>query len=350
MINLISYPKNGDRHKYYAVNNPIIYTFQMDGHGGGAYNTYLILTDGVGFGDGKRGQISGDRRNTIRVGDIIKIGGEYIRTIVGVGHEMSTDKTFISINQAVPMQLNVTITSVNNYRAELRVFHGKKDIETFSGQLIMQQVGTNIEATPDASGIIQFNVQPYLKAFVDFDSLLTPGKKNTIDRGVWGRFYVQARERYEGDGKDDLTGWLPETPIHENMRWWVSGVRQLRQASGVSMHPDINSMPLPSEPLGQFLTSWVEPEYYTGFPNEIAFGWPDVLPAAFLSLREEKLNAAKQPETVRNFALLTEGRQEVNRLRIDDYATGGFIRLSVVPFSGTPGYVQPGYVLQDFVE
>ena len=68
MITLISYPETGDKYKYYAVNNPIIYTFQMDGHGGGAYNTYSILTDGVGFGDGKRGQISSDRRGVIRVG------------------------------------------------------------------------------------------------------------------------------------------------------------------------------------------------------------------------------------------------------------------------------------------
>ena len=347
MITLISYPETGDRHKYYAVNNPIIYTFQMDGHGSGAYNTYLFQHVGEW---GTLGRLTGDRTGTLRVGDIILIGGITIRTITELWYDSHTNITMFRVkNPGTLFAHSTTIASVNNYRAELRVFHGKKDIDD-EGVLIMQQVGTNIEATPDASGIIQFNVQPYLKAFVDFDSLLTPGKKNTIDRGVWGRFYVQARERYEGDGKDALTGWLPETPTHANMRWWVSGVRQLRQPSGVSMHPDINSMPSLSEPLGQFLTSWAEPEYYTGFPNEIAFGWPDVLPAAFLSLREEKLNAAKQSETVRNFALLTEGRQEVNRLRIDDYATGGFIRLSVVLFSGTPGYVQPGYVLQDFVE
>ena len=350
MITLISYPETGDRHKYYAVNNPIIYTFQMDGHGGGAYNTYSILTDGVGFGNGKQGQISSDRRGVIRVGDIIKIGGVHIRTVVSVGYVLATDKTFFSINQAVPMQLNVTITSVNNYRAELRVFHGKKDIEPFSGQLIMQQAGTNIEATPDASGIIQFNVQPYLKPFINFDTLLSPGKKNTVDRGVWGRFYVQARERYQNDGKDDTSGWLPETPTHANMRWWVSGVRQLRQPSGVSMHPEINSAPSIGVPMGKFLTSWKEPEYYIGYPNEIAFGWPDVLGFGFLRLREEKLSPTKQTETVRNFALLNEGRQEINRLRIDDYTASGFIRLSVEPFSGTESYVQPGYVLQNFVE
>ena len=350
MITLISYPEAGDRHKYYAVNNPIIYTFQMDGHGGGAYNTYSMVVSGVGFGDGRQCQLLGDHRNIIRVGDTIKINDIHIRTITATGFVVSTGFMFFSINSPVPRTLNATITSVSNYRAELRVFHGRKEIDLFSGQLIMQQVGTNIEATPDASGIIQFNVQPYLKPFINFDTLLSPGKKNTVDRGVWGRFYVQARERYQNDGKDDTSGWLPETPTHANMRWWVSGVRQLRQPSGVSMHPEINSSPSIGVPMGKFLTSWKEPEYYIGYPNEIAFGWPDVLGFGFLRLREEKLSPTKQTETVRNFALLNEGRQEINRLRIDDYTASGFIRLSVEPFSGTESYVQPGYVLQNFVE
>ena len=354
MITLLSYPENGDDKKYYAVNNPMIYTFQMDGHGGGAFNTYSLTADAMGFGSdrlaGRQGQLSGDLRKIIQVGDIVKIAGTEIRVIVSVDYALQTNRTIITINAPVLLQTNTAIRSVNNYRAELRVFHGRKEIDLFSGQLLMQQVGTNIEATPDTNGLIEFNVQPYLKPFVNFDALLLPGKKNTADRGVWGRFYIQFRERYEGDGKDDTTGWLPETPTHANMRWWVSGVRQLRQPSGVSMHPEINSAPSIGVPLGSFLTAWKEPEYYIGYPNEIAFGWPDVLGFGFLRLREEKLSPTKQTETVRNFALLNEGRQEINRLRIDDYTASGFIRLSVEPFSGTESYVQPGYVLQNFVE
>lgn len=352
MITLLSLPENGDRKKYYAVNNPLVYTFQAGGAGAGAFNTYSF-TGRVGIGDGKICVFPISVLNSVRVGDIILIDGRHIRTIAVIRNISTLHSQFEAVlNIGVPPQMATSIVSINNYRSEFRVFHGRKELS--GGQLLMRQVGVNVEATPDAQGIIKFNVQPYLKPFVSLSGLLTLGKKNTVDRGVWGRFYVQYRERWEGDGKDSESGWIPNPPGHINMRWWVSAVRQLKQASGVSMHPEINSNPyelgIPPWPLGHFLTSWKRPEYYVGFPNEVSFGWPDLPEFAFLNLREEVLGMSRQVISSRHFTLLTEGRQEINRVRIAAHTVGGFVRISISPFAGSEAYVQPGYVLQGYVE
>jgi len=348
MITLSAYPEQGENRKYLAINNPLIHKFHADGKGGGGYYAYSYDLIAAGTVDGKQVEMSGNRIGTIRPGDVVLINASIIRNVVNVEYGSGSNKTFVFIDTSVPFSAGGTIQSLNNYRGEFRVFHGKKEINQM-GDLVNKQVGVNFELTPDSTGLIEFDAQPFLKSFVDFRTLISITKKNTVDPGVWGRFYLQYRERWEGDGKAAETGWA-----NTDIRWWVSAVRQLRTFSGVSMLPEINSDPFITgspEPLGQFLTAFQEPEYYVGYPNEIAFGWPDYPSFGFLTFKEELLNPAKTVTATVSTEMLNEGRQEVNRVKIGNYPDARYVRLSVdTTVDPSEGYVQANYVQELYVE
>jgi hypothetical protein len=348
MITLSAYPEQGENRKYLAINNPLLHKFQADGKGGGAYYSYSYNLIASGTVDGKQVELSGNRVGTIRPGDVILINNTTIRNVVSVEYGSGSNKTFVFIDTFIAFSLGGTIKSLNNYRGEFRIFHGKKDINQM-GDLINRQVGVNFEITPDSTGLIEFDAQPFLKSFVDFRTLIDIVKKNTVDRGVWGRFYIQYRERWEGDNKSSETGWATT-----GTRWWVSAVRQLRTFSGVSMLPEINSDPFATgspEPLGQFLTAFAEPEYYVGYPNEISFGWPEYSDFAFLTFKEETLNPSKVVTATVTTEMLNEGRQEINRVKIGNYPDAKYVRLSInTTVDPSESYVEPSYVQELYVE
>jgi hypothetical protein len=353
MIVLQSYPEVGQKKRYLAINNPLIYKFTTSGKGGGGFFAYEYPALLVGSSGGGQIELSEDRTGTVKPGDVILINNTSIRNVVNTQYLPISNRTLIFIDQIIAGSAGGVIKSLNNYRGEFRVFHGRKQ-QTTGGALINAQVGVNFEFTPDINGIINFNVQPFLKSFVDFRTLISTTKKNTADGGVWGRFYIQYRERWDGDGKDNETGWAPDPVVDANFRWWVSAVRQIRTESGVSMFPQINSDPFEifdPEPLGQFLTAFNEPEYYVGYQNEIAFGWPEYGGYNFLTLKEERLNAAKQVQASTLFDMLNEGRQEINRIKIGNYTDTYYVRLSIDPTADpSESYVQANYVQELYVE
>lgn len=351
MITLQSFPQGDTQSKYFAVNNPILYTFLMSGKGSGAFNVYTYIAAAVGFGVGEKFmQIANDVSNVIRPGDVVLLPQGQIRNIISVLFTPNAN-TLIELDESVMFGTDVQVKSLNNYRAEFRVFHGRKEIDGI-GNLVMKQVGVNISGTSDNQGTVKLNVQPYLKIFIELDNYINRSKINTVDRGLWGRFLVQYRERYDGDEKGVEDGWTPSTITLPNMRWYISAVKQIKTFGATSMIPYVRTGSLVGGLVRiNFATAFAEPEYYVGYPNEISFIWPEVAGHEFLKLRQQKLTPAKTIAATINTTLLTEGRQEVNRLRLDEYTDPGFVRVSLVEDTEpSEAYVQDGYVLIGYVE
>ena len=353
MITIKSFPQGDSQSKYYAVNNPIVYTFETTGKGAGAYNVYSYVSENVGSGPNNTLiNIATDITSVLRPGDIINIGFSEMRNIVSLFFNSAQNRTIITVDEPLIFGSNVPVDSVNNYRSEFRIFHGRKEIDGL-GNLVMEQVGVNISGTSDVNGIVKLNVQPYLKSFIDLKNFQNRSKINSVDRGLWGRFIVQYRERFDGDGLGSEQGWTPGSIGLANMRWYISAVKQIKSSGAGSMFPFTKTGVVASgTPKIEFTTAFAEPEYYVGYPNEISFIWPEIGGAYnFLKVRQQKLDAAKNVTSTTDTVLLTEGRQETNRIRIGEYSSAGFVRLSLLEdVEPTEAYVQSDYVLIGYVE
>lgn len=353
MITLKSFPQGDNLSKYYAVNNPIVYTFEATGKGSGAYNVYSFLAENIGAGPNNTIiNIATDVTKVMRQGDIIVIGYSEIRNVVSLQFIQAQNRTVVTIDEPTLIANNVPIDSINNYRAEFRIFHGRKEVDGL-GNLIMQQVGVNITGTSNVDGIIKLNIQPYLKSFIDLQNLKNISKINSVDRGLWGRFTVQYRERFDGDGVAPEQSWVPGTIELANMRWYISGVKQIKSRGAGSMFPFVKTgVTSPGDPRIEFTTAFAEPEYYVGYPNEVSFIWPEIGGGYnFLKVRQQKLDSGKNVTATTDTVLFTEGRQEVNRLRIGNYTSAGFVRLSLIEdVEPSEGYVQAGYVIEGYFE
>lgn len=344
-ITLQSYPAGDNLSRYFAVNNPLIFTFAMTGRGAGAFNVYSVTALTVGSGTGNTTMIfSGNLTTTITPGDIVLIDGSLIRTVLSVIYDSMQKMTFIAVDSSIPFGNNINVSSIQDYRAEIRVFQGKKELS--AGGLVNRQVGVEKEITSDGQGIVRFNVQQYLKPFVSFDqSLFFDHSKNTPDRGLWGRFILQYRERYAGDGLGIDDNWQST-----QMRWYISAVKQLKNPGSVSMFPQARIFNGSNTPL-QFLTSFEMPEYYPGYPNEISFIWPDVDGMRFLQVTEKKLNQKKQVQDTTITVLGTNGRQEVNRILLKNETQPGFVTVQIEQETDpTESYVAPNYVEELYFE
>ena len=348
MITLKSFPQGDSQSKYYAVNNPIVYTFETTGKGSGAYNVYSYNAENVGSGPAnKLINIATDIRSVVRPGDIILVGLSEMRNVISLSYSAVQQRTTITVDEPLIFGTNVPVDSVNNYRAEFRIFHGRKEIDGL-GNLVMEQVGVNISGTSDSNGIVKLNVQPYLKSFIDLKNFHNQTKINSVDRGLWGRFIVQYREIYDGD---KVPAWTPATITLANMRWYISAVKQIKSIGAVSMFPFVKTELFAIGPRIEFTSAFSEPEYYVGYPNEVSFIWPEIAGYNFLKLRQQKLDSGKNVTSTTDTVLLTEGRQEVNRLRIGNYTSSGFVRLSLIEdVEPSEAYVQSDYVLIGYVE
>jgi len=347
-VTLVSYPSNASR--YYAVNNPLLYKFQATGRGGGAYGNFNYLgtfvTQNVAVVFGVY-----NKRNDVRAGDVIKIQTNVWTIITTVSSVVfnSAGNTEIYLVANVPStQQSPIITSINDYRVECRVFHGRKEQEQ-GGSLVMRQVGNVISIPPDSAGVVELYVNTFLKSFVDLSNTINLQKKNTSDDGVWGRFYVQYREKWDNDGKAIEDGWTPSSPGSSVMRWWVSAVKQIKSEGDVSMFPKVTPPDDPS--MGKFLTSFEKPEYYVGYPNEISFIWKNEADWKALESKEVKLNQSQEVTATVETDLLTEGYQAVNRLSLTDASTAAFLVVSIETDLAAPEqYVNVGYVQANYFE
>jgi hypothetical protein len=342
MISLVSYPSTLSR--VYAVHNPLNYTFLSTARGAGAFNVYEF---NCGPAASNFFIIKPNQATLLRVGDVITVNG--IMTNIEKITELNpgASEVIVSPNHNISSS-NVVVKSVNNYRAEFRIFHGRKETDSLGNQ-VMKQVGPTKEATPSATGSIKLNVQPYLKPFIRPDKNLSSTRKNTIDTGLWGRFFVQWRERFDGDDFNTEDNWAPATPTAANMRWYISAVRQYF-AESVSMYPFVRTVG-PGVVEGEFLSAFNYPTYIQGVPNEISFMWFNGLNTEFLRVKEQKLNNSKSAfDSPAITPLLTDGREEINRIRLGSYTHDGFITVTVEETTGSEGYVQPGYVLEGYFE
>ncbi|TVR40866.1 MAG: hypothetical protein EA392_02945 [Cryomorphaceae bacterium] len=321
----------------------------MTGKGGGAFNTYNLTAATVGSGTGSNVNfINGNVTQIVTVGDIVRVSGVTIANVTFVEFIQPLNQTRVDVDASLTFGTDESFQSINNYRAEIRIYHGRKELTT-GGALINNQVGVNHEATPDMDGVLGFNVQTYLKPFIDFSKKLGVSSKNTPDEGIWGRFYLQYRERFDGDGKGTETGWVT-TPN----RWYVSAVKQLKSVGAVNMFPFLRNFDpgtIPYIPPIRFLTSFAEPEYYPGYPNEISFIWPEQSGVLFIQAVEQKLNMQKAVQSSVTTVLSTTGRQEVNRILLAEYTTPGFVTIELEQETDpTEGYVAPNYVQINYFE
>ncbi len=329
---------------YFAVNNPLIYAFLSDGKGAGAFNHYEFTSTSVGGDDGNLIIIPGDKTSLIRKGDVIRIEPSTIRNIINIGLSGSGN-TLVYVDKNISFATGLKIYSANNYRGEFRVYHGRKE-QASSGSYLMDQVGPVIEATPDAQGRIEFNIQSYLKPFVtDPVRGLSLNRKNTNGLKNWGRFFFQWREAYDGYEP----AWTPSTPGDVNMRWYVLGVKQLKSIGGVSMFPKSEMDDL-FDDKGLFLSAFNTPDYVDGITeNEVSFIWGKGAGPG-LRVKEETLNNSKQVIGTQLTSLLPDGIEEVNRIRLNSHDSD-YVRVSVEINPGyQEGYVAPGYVLIGYFE
>lgn len=350
-VTLTSYPSASSA--YYAVNNPLLYSFVASGRSAGAYNDYSYTGT---FVNNNRLVLSGHKteRTDIKKGDVIRIVTPVYDLVLGVLAVNFTvilgqNITEVYLSENVPSpQTSITVTGIKDYRVECRLFHGRKE-QNNVGAYIMRQVGNVVAIPPDSDGIVIFDVRPYLKSFVDISNPINIQKKNTIDEGIWGRFYVQYREKWEGDGKGDEDGWTPSTPGSSVMRYWVSGVKQVKSVGDVSMYPYITITDAVT--MGEFLTAFNMPEYYIGYPNEISFAWKEEAAYNALTSVERKLTPLRAEISKTETDLLIEGVQGINRLQLIDATGADFLEVSIETDPTAPiQYVNVGYVQAQYFE
>ncbi len=349
MITLQSYPSAASNH--FAVGNPLYYTFHSNVKGGGAFRSYEFT---AAFINETKIRVNSSYLGVERTGDAIAItinGTTEIRNIISI----SAGGGFYRINidgSAFAYTEEPEIKTVNNYRIQLKLFHGQKEVQ--GSNLVMQQVGGISEITPDIHGSARFDVQKYLKPFVDYQKTLLEAKKNTIDNGCWGRFYVQYREKFDGDGQEDNDNWTPEANPSV-MRWWLAGAKQLKSVGGVSMSPYVRytvEFPEGFITIGKILTAFTEPEYYAGYPNEASFFWVRQAELYYLNFLEQDKTINKVNDgVVRKTELLSEGYEALNRVVLNTDKTKGFLEIGIeINEEAEENYVAPGYVNVGYFE
>lgn len=201
-----------------------------------------------------------------------------------------------------------------------------------------------IEVKTDTLGIATINVSEWLSSLGLFSNTFDYDQINKAIKGEGGRYQIRTTELFTGS--NGVASTL------QGVRYWTNSAKQIQEVYGVNMGDYVPTLDDTRLNRAKFLTDFVKPTYFVGFPFSLSFIYSDNLLNKQISRKQDSFDInGSQIGGTDSANLDYAQRFFVNRLMINNALTSSVNEIDVWLESGDDvlgdevsggGYVAPG--------
>lgn len=197
-----------------------------------------------------------------------------------------------------------------------------------------------VRLKPGANGKMRLDASEYITSYMVKEAPTLYSSVNLKDNNVWGKFYLEYTEVWTGSSNSTVSD-------QSNEYFFVDGVKQLLSQYGQNL---LDYVPFPElfAPGAKFLTDFVKPTFFAGYPFDLWFIYPDELGPAPITREEDEFTFGGALLSAVSTTVNVAQRGGVNRLRISEtgYSPGtAQIDVYLKIYSG----VQLGYFIDNYI-
>ena len=238
------------------------------------------------------------------------------------------------------------LTKRDNYRIQariLKVVNNLYEIIVTTGQFRM-----------DEKGIANIDISAWLRTLPRMVNEYDYVALNEADPNLGGNYIFQIRELFS-DPTPGIDAEFPD-PAFDNLNFFVNAARQLQSEHGGNMAQFVPfDEDVDESEKALFLSDFVEPSRFAGFPFDLQFIYSDNIAEKFIEKQERSFNI-NSVQKDSNSDLLTSGHNTtVNRLRLEEGYDDEAISLDVwlsfdTSLKALFGYAEPDAIDEDYDE
>lgn len=295
----------GNTSRWNAVTNPVIFKVErrdfnilgteQDGAfvkiTGSAFGIKLL---GIGGGVGSRIHLNSGPYD--EVGQVLTVGVTGIT--LNIDFQSASSGGYANFN-----------TDRDNYRIQARI------LKIIGNTYVV--VATTGSFKPNELGRLDIDVRSWLKTLPQMKNEFQYDEINQRDINLGGRYNFQIRELYQdGGGNDPFIGVFPD-PLDGNLNYFINAARQIQDEHGGNMGQFTPfEITVTEEQKMKFLSGFVEPTRFEGFPFDLQFIY-NVDLEAHPTIKEEIANNINDVETdTKSSGLDNAHINDVNRLTL----------------------------------
>jgi hypothetical protein len=194
---------------------------------------------------------------------------------------------------------------------------------------------------PGMNGKVRLDASEFITSYLVKEAPTVYSGVNLKDNNVWGKFYLTYTQMWTGSTNSLISD-------QSNEYFFVDAVKQLLDQYGQNL---LSHLPFPElfAPGAKFLTEFVKPTFFPGYPFDLWFIYPDELATAPLTREEDEFTSSGAALSALSTSLNISMRGGVNRLRISEtgYSPGtAQIDVYLKIYSG----VQESYFVDNYIE
>ena len=241
-----------------AVGNPIVYSLRREDY------SFQQINDASGF---SQIQINGtDVTAYFQVDDLIYVEGFGVATITASAFSTNTLLTLdIAYTSSDDGYVN-NLSKRTDYSIEVEVFNAETGVS----------MGPRIVASPSQDGSAKFDISGIIKSFIYADWVEPVNSE--VEEGTFIEVFIKYQEFYNDtywelitDAANPITG--------------VFAVMHLLQGATYRRYPHGGNMLLycPADDTRKWMTPFVSPTMWLGWPFTLSFIWPPFIPSLIIS-------------------------------------------------------------------
>lgn len=169
---------------------------------------------------------------------------------------------------------------------------------------------------PGMNGKARFDASEYITSYLVKEAPTSYSSVNVRDTRVYGRFTLSYNEHWTGSSNIAVSD-------ASNEYYFVDAVKQLKDQYGQNL---LSHLPFPElfAPGAKFLTEFIKPTFFPGYPFDLWFIYPKELSTAPVTREEDELTFSGAALTTQSASLDISQRDGVNRLRLKEtgYSAG----------------------------